>query len=461
MAAVARRAERALGSGWLALQNALPAVLLAVAVVLGGGGSPTPSTELLLQLVTLLLLTVGISAGVRPLALWRQDRHWAALMAAIVAFPLLQLVPLPPALWSALPRREAAAALAAVGAGDSWHPWSLLPDGGIAAVLALIPAAVCALFVSRLAIPDRVRLMVVMTALGGIAALTGIVQFIRGADHPLSLYADIHRGWGIGFFANRNAQADLIAIALIAGVLLVDRYRERLTSPAAGAATGIGLLLLLAGGVATGSRMGMAMLAIPVLLALFLAGRRAPGLAAALAAGAAVLLLGGTALDRVTARAGDAGNRAEIWGDSVFVARQVAPFGAGMGSFVPLYAAAERLDHVQPTIANRAHNDWLELAIEGGVPALLLLAVLLAFVGIRARRGWGDDDPDRRLLARFAGLTMLVFALHSTVDYPLRTLTLLTVAGLALGGLARGIAFAPGGPHSVAQEQGFRGLSHA
>ena len=48
--------------------------------------------------------------------------------------------------------------------------------------------------------------MMVLTALGGVAAFAGIVQFIRGADHPLSLYADIHRGWGIGFFANRDPQ---------------------------------------------------------------------------------------------------------------------------------------------------------------------------------------------------------------------------------------------------------------
>ena len=182
--------------------------------------------------------------------------------------------------------------------------------------------------------------------------------------------------------------------------------------------------------------MGMAVLCVPVVLAASLASRRVPVLAIGGAGVAALALAGGTALDRVAARAHDAGNRTEIWGDSLYVARQVAPIGAGTGSFQPLYAAAERLDHVQPTLANRAHNEYLELAIEGGAPALAVLAFAFALVARRSVAGWRDTDPDRQLLARFAGLTTLILAVHSVVDYPLRNLTLLSVASLALAGLA-------------------------
>lgn len=421
-------------------------LLLLTAIVFGGGGSPAPTTEALVQLVALAVLGAAVLFGARPLRLWRQDRRWSVVTVAVLLFPLLQLLPLPPEIWSRLPGREnMSEALTIAGRSADWRPWSMLPDGGIAALLALVPAAVVALLTARLPLPARVRLVATLAVLGGVAGLLGLMQFIRGFDHPLSLYADIHRGWGIGFFANRNAQADLLAIALIAAVLLVHHYRERLRSTPARAGAAAGLLVGLAAGVATGSRMGIAVLAVPVLLALFLAGRRAPGLATALAAGAALLLVGGTALDRVVDRAADPGNRTEIWGDSLFVAAAVAPIGAGMGSFVPLYAAAERLDHVQPTIANRAHNDYLELAIEGGVPALTLLAALLALVATRTWRGWRQSDPDRRLLARFTGLTALVFVLHSTVDYALRTLTLLCIAGVAWGG----VAFAPPRPHGA------------
>lgn len=429
------------------------AALLTLAVLLGGGGSPAPLAETGLLLCTLLILALAVARGVEPIALLRCDRRWGLLLVAVLALPLLQLIPLPVALWTQLPGRGVAtAALAAAGDRDAAMPWAMLPDGAVAAALALLPALAMALLAAALPPPLRVRLVLVLAALAGVAALLGLVQFIRGPEHQLSGYADVHRGWGIGFFANRNAQGDLLAVGLVAAVLLIDRHRARLASVPARVGAALAVLLLLAAAVASGSRMGMAVTAVPVLLALGLAGRRAPVLAGVLAVGAAVLLVGGTALDRVTARAGDAGNRTEIWGDSLFVARMVAPSGAGMGSFQPLYTAAERLDHVQPTIANRAHNDWLELAIEGGVPALALLALLLGFVAVRTRRGWRDPDPDRRLLARFAGLTALIFAAHSVVDYPLRTLTLLTVAGLAAGGLA----FGPGHLHDAGRREGPR-----
>lgn len=415
----------------------LPATLLSAAVVIGGGGSPAPLTEAALEIAALFLLGIAVARGAQPLAMVRADPAWGVLLLAVILFPLVQLVPLPPAWWQALPGRgAAAAALGAAGEGGAWQPWSLLPGGGIAAGLALLPAVALAVMAAAQPAAARVRLVGLLAVLGVAAALLGLIQFMRGDARPLSFYAAVHRGWGIGFFANRNAQADLLAIALVAGVLLAERHREWLRAPLARAGVAAALLLILAGGVMTGSRMGLAMLTVPVVLAVVLAGRRAPVLAIGAGVAALLLLAGGTALDRVAARTHDAGNRTEIWGDALLVAREVAPLGGGMGSFVPLYTAAERLDHVQPTIANRAHNDWLELAIEGGLPALALAAAVLALVARRAAAGWRDPDPDRRLLARFAGLTAVILAAHSTVDYPLRTLTLLSVAGLALAGVA-------------------------
>ena len=417
--------------------------LLATILVLGGGGSPAPVSEAVVETAALLALLAAITLGFRPTALWRQDRLPALLIGAVLALPIVQMLPLPPGWWQALPGREVAnAALVAVGEGRHWQPSTLVPDATLAGALALVPTAVLVLLVASLVERDRVRLLVLLTAIGLASALLGLIQFMRGADGGLSFYDEVHRGWAIGFFANRNAQVDLIAVSLAAGLLLYERNRARLTGTAT-LGLAVAALLMLTAGVATGSRMGMVSLAVPVALAVALAGRRTPGVAAVLAIGAAMLLTGGTALDRSTARIHDDGARAEIWGDSLLAARSVAPVGGGVGSFQPLYTAAERLDHVQPSFANRAHNDYLELAIEGGLPALALLALVLLLVGRRAAVGWGDIDPDRRLLARFAGLTTLILAVHSAVDYPLRTLTLLSVAGVALAG----VASAPRPPH--------------
>lgn len=411
--------------------------LMVVALICGGGGSPAPVTEFLVEIAALITLGAVVVAGVRPLDGLAHDRSLALLAATIVTFPLIQLLPLPPAAWQGLPGRQAArAGWVLAGAGADWHPWSLLPDATLAAWLSLLPAVAMLALATTLQPRGRVRLVTAVALLGLVAAILGVVQFVLGPDRPLSMYDDIHRGWGIGFFANRNAQADLIAIALTGAMLVAARHwadwpsATRLGCAAAAA-------VMLAGGVVTGSRMGMVVLCIPVTLALVSFGRHARIVALGGVLAAVVAIVGGTALDRVAARAQDPGNRVEIWGDSLFVARHVVPVGGGLGSFQPLYAAAERLDHVQPTIANRAHNDYLELAIEGGLPALGLLGWAVAFVGRRTLALWRDPDPDIRLLARFAGTTALVLLIHSTVDYPLRNLTLLTLAGLALAGVSR------------------------
>ncbi|EQD70650.1 membrane protein, partial [mine drainage metagenome] len=102
-----------------------------------------------------------------------------------------------------------------------------------------------------------------------------------------------------------------------------------------------------------------------------------------------------------------------------------------------------------PPYVNHAHNDYLELWLEGGMPALLLM---LAFVGgwaWRSLRAWrapiADDPSDgaatlSALIARAAAVGVLVLLLHATVDYALRTLALEATLAVLCAWLARGAA---------------------
>jgi O-antigen ligase len=105
-----------------------------------------------------------------------------------------------------------------------------------------------------------------------------------------------------------------------------------------------------------------------------------------------------------------------------------------VGSFVPVFVAAERLEVVDPSFPNRAHNDFLELALEAGLPGLVLLAVLTGWLALRwTRRLRAADSTAERAELLFAGATLAVFGLHAVVDYPLRSMALAALAGVATG----------------------------
>ena len=80
------------------------AALLLLAVVLGGGGVRYAIANLAVQLAALLVLALRREAilaflKTAPLAL-------RLLVGASVLLPILQLIPLPPYLWQALPGRD-------------------------------------------------------------------------------------------------------------------------------------------------------------------------------------------------------------------------------------------------------------------------------------------------------------------------------------------------------------------
>lgn len=248
-----------------------------------------------------------------------------------------------------------------------------------------------------------------------------------------------------GFFANRNSTADFILVALIASATLAWRSRHLASSPLLFVAVLAAMdLALLTGLFLTGSRTGI-VLAPLVLIAQFLILRRGSRKhVLALVAGSVLVAIASavsfTALRNTRAVAIvverftlEGEFRPELWRDAVFALTQYWPFGTGQGTFVPVLIAAERLEVVDPTVPNRAHNDFLELAIEGGLPGMIALA-LIGMILFRATRAtWGDAGPDTKVQVAFSITTLVVLALHSLVDYPLRSMALAGLAAVAAG----------------------------
>jgi O-antigen ligase len=77
--------------------------------------------------------------------------------------------------------------------------------------------------------------------------------------------------------------------------------------------------------------------------------------------------------------------------------------GWGLDTYVPVYRMFALYD--DGTYVNRAHNDWLQFAAEGGLPFAALLAAIFVWSVLPAvRSGWG--------------IGVIAVGLHAFVDYP-------------------------------------------
>lgn len=426
---------------------AIAAGFLALAVILGGGGSPNPATELWLEVLAVLAALAWLWLPRTGQKLWPQDRLVWLVAAIALLLPLAQLVPLPPQIWHGLPGRETQlAALRLVGAGNSWQPLSTSPMRTLASLLSLGPPLLVLALAAAMDARQRRWLIATVAAMALVSALVGALQLAGG----FRLYAASPQMMVLGFQANHNAEADLLLIGILAlatlATALPGRWnaigqRERMRWLAAAA------LLLVLATVLTASRTGIALILVAGLGAAMIvtgdAGRRGPRLlrtivpaALALAAGGLVLLQSNARVQGVAARFGLADEtRPELWKDSLYVIGQYWPFGSGMGTFVPSFIAAEPLEAVDVTVPNRAHNDFLELLIEAGAFGAIALALMVALLAVMAVRAW-RQRPEDRAQVLFALFTLLVIALHSLIDYPLRSMALACFAALAVAMLA-------------------------
>ena len=455
--------RRPVSAGWA--NNLAPADLvlpafLVLAVALGGGGSPAPLPEMLLEWAALAALA-AVALFHPHDAPW--PRYAVAFAAALLLLPALQLIPLPPAIWRDLPGREIeAAAIDLTAAEDKWMPWSVSPPRTLAALLALL-VPVAAVVDSLLASSRGRRYAMAAVALMAlVSAAVGAGQLAGGAHSSLRFYASSHVENLTGFQANRNSEADVLLTGLFALVALAasQRFRQWRGAAIVFGATAI----LLAGAVLlTASRAGIALLVVSLAVAALVMGyryrswaRSPKGLAVGGTALAAIAVLGwaiaaNPMVGQITARfAGGTETRPDIWRDAVYAIGQYWPWGSGIGTFVPVFVAAERLEAVDSSFPNRAHNDFLELTLEAGVAGLVMLVVL---AGILARR-WAirwrvSAAPQDRAELVFAAATLVLLGAHSIVDYPLRSMAVASLAGVAGGFILaparhRGGAVSPG-----------------
>lgn len=431
------------------LQTGLAALLLTGALVLGGGqGTPGDNA---LQVTALLLI---------GLCLWRHASDEDARLPAIawlaalpLAVVLLQWLPLPAAAWGLAPARgDLATELAAAGVEPSYR-WSLVPASSERALHWLVPAV--ALFLSALQLGGRSRrnLLMLLVAVAAGSVLLGLAQIMAGPESALFFYRITNDGASVGFFANRNHCASLLAVCLPVAVVGTMAWYQRQETGGSltllGVAAGMGLVAIFILGVAiTRSRAGLllGMFGLLACLPIVLRMRRRRGTrrALGLALGVGFLLVVQFALYGLLQRLeedpmDDA--RFAVLPAVVETARMHAPWGAGLGGF---RRAFEPVDPAPGnSYINHAHNDWAEIWVDAGPLGLGATGILLVVLSWASWRVWprerGAAAAGRAALPLAAALGLWLLAAHSLADYPLRTSAMLAVAGLFGGILGAGL----------------------
>lgn len=431
-------------------------------LLLGGGTRGGLLSDALLQLLSIPLLLA---------ALWRildaplsREARWAlAFCGAILLVPLIQLVPLPPAIWTHLPSRELVAeAYELIGRSPSWATISLAPEATLLAGLSLVP--VLAIFLSTLTLDwrDRRRMSFALIAFALVSVFLGLIQLWQGPTSPLRFFEITNPTDAVGFFANRNHFAALLysaivfALAVLAPQVAAFSHRQKkrgervdISSALGAIVAGVALIALIAGVAIARSRAGLILTVVAFSFAGFALvrerGRAVQNVAFPLALAVIILLavslLERSAVSRLLDRI-DADPLADarlVFARNTAVAAQKAmPVGTGLGSFPPFYATVEMpADLLMGAYANHAHNDLLELWLETGLIGPVLLCVFLIWAIGRAVAEWTAPNssrlPAERTLIRTANLAILLLFGHSLVDYPLRTSAMMGIFAFCSG----------------------------
>ncbi len=424
------------------------ALLLALGIG-GGAGRSYPLIAMIGQWLALIVAAIAGSQLARQAETARALRAPIILFGATVLLILLQIVPLPPGLWHALPGRAVVVAIDALLAQAApWRPLSLTPDATLAMLPALAVPFAAMTGMALVSAADRMAALRLIVIIAAIGAAIGMVQAGLGAGDAPLLYDSAHQGDGIGLFVNRNHQATFL-LAAIAIAAIPDLFGRR-------RAIGAALIAFLTLGVlATRSRTALLLLPLVLLAAgwLIAGGRRAgrSALGLALGYGLGALILSRTDLmQRILARFAGIGTEAryQYWDNSWFVVRGTFPWGTGLGSFDRVYRTVEPLAEVGPLTVNHAHNDALEWLMEAGLAGALLMIAGLVVLIVMIARAWRRTvrDTERKpLVAAVAALAMIL--LFSLVDYPLR---MPAIAGLA-GAMVAVIAMTGRAPSVRAQ----------
>jgi O-antigen ligase len=414
------------------LRLALIPAYLFLCMVLGGASAAGIWANMVLQLLALPIIVWAllVRRGTPMPSAGRQLTGLLLLLALLIA---VQLVPLPPEIWTALPGRTPVAdGFALLRLPLPWLPISLAPYATISSALWLLPAIAVLLGIIRLGSFKAKWLAGTVAIVTVLSVAIGGLQIAGGENSRWYFYEITNFGVITGFFSNANHMATLLvaSIPILAAIFLTVRGKGGTLQRRSG------LFVILAGaltivfvGLAANRSLAGLGLSLPVgaasLFMILSRNKKLPrwSLLVVIVLGFASVAIAfsspfGNNLTSAGAQASDE-SRYTSFTKSFDAAKEVMPVGSGIGSFQPIYRAHENPAVVTRFYMNHVHSDLIELLLETGVPGLLLILLFLVWWTRRTIDIWRADEAD--YFAQAATIASAAILAHSLVDYPLRT----------------------------------------
>jgi len=414
------------------LEAGLCALIAVAPLPFGGVG---PAGRLTLEVMALTLTAAWAVIALR-VDVAMPPRAACLAFFGLLAIPAIQMAPL---YASAVGALSPHAASLRSGLDPAPAPTLSLAPNASASALRTGCALVGILFVATSVVAARGASRIALSAAAAAAfqGLYGLLVLASGHARIWNVPKTAYLDSATGSFVNRNHFAGFLAATIPLGVGLVvkaarrARWRSR-TPGALSTALGtdgskallLGLLTLTgtAGLLLSFSRAGTALGLAAIAGTAAVAVRRRPihrAAAIAIVVAIAAVPLLDLGADRLLARYADAsadftasGGRLAVAADTI---RMIAAFpatGCGFGAFTWVYPAFSspevRLHYTH------AHDDCLQLGAEGGIPALILLAVAL-FAVLRAAFSVIRDGSDPVAVGAAFGLSALL--VHGLVDF--------------------------------------------
>lgn len=430
-----------------------------LAIAFFTGGSSRDDVQSLIVLRPLSILFCAYALMCMKWESWKGRTFPLYIALALAGVMALQLLPLPPKVWMALPGRQIFADIADLaGMPQPWRPVTLSPSRTLNSLFSLaIPIAAVMLYLNLDGIRRKQSIAVVI-ALAGISAFWATIQLAGSARSPFYLYNITNEGAAVGLLANRNHQAVLLAATIVMlGWYGASHAAAARLAPLKSYLSLAAIFIIVPLIFITGSRAGL-ILMVPALVAAILlvyfgrytieSQRSSSGnrmkkkqltsrhviLFGTIALVAIMGLLSiyfsrSLAVDRLFERNDVEGLRAQLLPILTKMMTDYFPWGSGFGSFEHVYRIYEPQELLNPTYLNQAHNDWLQFPIEGGLPAIVIVVIAAIWSAMQCftlLKNWRLSRYSK-YTAVMAAMVMLLLLAGSIGDYPLRVPSLIAV----------------------------------